>query len=539
MRTKLLAVLLTLALTVGMLCVAGAEGNYVELEGSSIVLSRYCDTLGYRAVNSNTYSLIDTQGNALTDSIYTYMYADSSYPFFKVETNSQDGIHREGLIDGQGNVVIPTQYADVNILSERWAYGIKLTPSSSDDKDYTYTNYSTGDKSFYRIDTVDFYYRGTMVGTLNRSDFDGYPSAYGDYVCISTRAGQKAFYNSRMEKSPVTDGYSEYSSNSNGWVHNGSGQAAFTAGCTLTRDEVEQYLMNDYKGNVFNLQGDVVFTHDFDYMNSFRGGYSVVTRNSMEGLVDESGNVIIEPLYDDIGNYEAHPLAFGCISAVKDGKFGFLDASGNVTCEFKYNSSIVDNRGTFASIQDLDGSYIVLSGLAGELPEHYAEVSFIYEGGRCFVGKNEAGQYTLVDLNGQTLIPYMDANSMEFNREGTIAVVSMGNHIYRIYTFDNGQAPAAQPAAQAPAADSAEPVSAENPDAPAAAPDANAAAATADDGTWTCSNGHPGNTGNFCTQCGEAKPTEAAAITQCPNCGHQFEDGAVPNFCPECGTQIQ
>ena len=36
------------------------------------------------------------------------------------------------------------------------------------------------------------------------------------------------------------------------------------------------------------------------------------------------------------------------------------------------------------------------------------------------------------------------------------------------------------------------------------APDTDSTADT--DTTWTCSNGHAGNTGNFCPQCGEKKP---------------------------------
>lgn len=55
-------------------------------------------------------------------------------------------------------------------------------------------------------------------------------------------------------------------------------------------------------------------------------------------------------------------------------------------------------------------------------------------------------------------------------------------------------------------------------------------------GGWTCSNGHAGNAGNFCSTCGEKKPEQAAAGAGgfCTNCGHKFE-GEKPKFCPECG----
>lgn len=51
---------------------------------------------------------------------------------------------------------------------------------------------------------------------------------------------------------------------------------------------------------------------------------------------------------------------------------------------------------------------------------------------------------------------------------------------------------------------------------------------------WTCAEGHTGNQGNFCSQCGAKKPETQAPF--CTNCGHKFE-GEKPKFCPECGSQ--
>lgn len=48
---------------------------------------------------------------------------------------------------------------------------------------------------------------------------------------------------------------------------------------------------------------------------------------------------------------------------------------------------------------------------------------------------------------------------------------------------------------------------------------------------WTCSNCGTPNSGNFCSNCGNAKPAGGAF---CSNCGQQFE-GEKPKFCPNCG----
>ena len=55
---------------------------------------------------------------------------------------------------------------------------------------------------------------------------------------------------------------------------------------------------------------------------------------------------------------------------------------------------------------------------------------------------------------------------------------------------------------------------------------------------WTCECGQAGNTGKFCSNCG--KPQPAAAPAGCAKCGWKPADGgALPKFCPECGSPLQ
>ena len=55
--------------------------------------------------------------------------------------------------------------------------------------------------------------------------------------------------------------------------------------------------------------------------------------------------------------------------------------------------------------------------------------------------------------------------------------------------------------------------------------------AAADDGGWTCTScGQTGNTGNFCSNCGAAKPAEDWT---CTSCGQKGNTG---NFCSNCGA---
>ena len=118
---------------------AAAEGSYVDLKARDVVLNRNSEVLACQFDGSNYYCLIKPDGTKLTGELYSSVYANSEYPFFQVEAKSSDGIHDEGIIDDAGNVIVPVQYADVTVVSDRWAYGVKLAASTSDDNDYTFT----------------------------------------------------------------------------------------------------------------------------------------------------------------------------------------------------------------------------------------------------------------------------------------------------------------------------------------------------------------------------------------------------------------
>ena len=523
----LLLSLLLVALCAG----AGAEAGYVDLKARDVVLNRYTDILGCRFDGSDYYCLIRPDGTKITEELYRSMRGSSDAPYFRVEGDSQDGIHDEGVIDAEGRVLVPPVYADVTIVSDRWIYGVKLVPSTADDKDYTFSNWSTGEKTFHRIDSVDFYYRGQLVGTLSRSDCDGYPSAYGDYICVQKRDRSRVFYNSAFQKSPVEAEYSgEYTSSyrkgRTAYIHNGSGQAAFEAGCTLTADEVDQSIVYD-NGKFRDLQGNEPFpaAQNYDSVNRFQDGYAVARMNRLSGIVDMTGREVIPLEYEDVGDYTSHPFRFGVISAVKDGKFGYLDLAGNVTCPFTYSKDIVRNFGCLATIKDLDGSIIVLSGLAGVLPEHYAEVN-ARTGARAFTAKDADGKYCLIDADGTVLIPYTETYSIEANDAATVACANLGGRTYRVWTI--ARADAAQPSAGGTENGEDTNNSTTAPGTPAEAP--------AEDGSWTCSNGHSGNTGLFCPTCGEKKPDDEII---CPGCGTHYPAAEAPNFCPNDGTKLK
>ncbi len=66
-------------------------------------------------------------------------------------------------------------------------------------------------------------------------------------------------------------------------------------------------------------------------------------KDELYGLIDLDGNVITEPIYQQITSLEYRP---GRILVEKDGKFGVLDAKGNVVLETKYDEIKADGYWT-------------------------------------------------------------------------------------------------------------------------------------------------------------------------------------------------
>lgn len=522
--------------------------------GRNISFNLYSNTIAQVVSEGDTayYVLFDALGNPLTTEHYLAM--ESSMGYWKVAVG--DGINNVGLLDAGGRLIMPMEYGAIDVISEKWTIGVVLEAATVDQYDYK----SWDGESFYLVTAYDVYFDGTKIGSLART---AYASAYshGDYLYVTDRAQDCHFYNRGLVESGYQADYTAieynevYKDGSNTYWHKGSNQQAFVPGCTLTADEVELSL-KEINGKFYDLQGNVAFEFNqyYDYFRDFEGDYAIFRAHDKYGLIDRSGNVVLPAEYDEIISFtrpdDTTASSFfpcGYQAVVKDGKLGYVDLNGNVTCEFKYNASNIkySQNPNFATLQDLDGSYIVLSAAIGELPERFADVSMTTNWSECIAVQNAEGLVGVLDTNGNEVLPFTDGISMpsyySFSRDGQmLALTASGNTAY--YTLahvDNKAAEAPTEIAVAPAEIAVAPVEAvdapaENANAPAETVDAPAETVDSNDWTCTCS---AANNGNFCTNCGSARPEEAESIV-CSGCGYQPDPENVPNFCPECGQKF-
>lgn len=438
---------------------------------------------------SDGYGLVDRDGNRISD-VYQEMN-ELGYVCRVVK----DG--KTGIIDaGTGQVLVPCEYDYADNLGSdgiTWLAGYRLLPTGTEENnDFYSVNYSTNTRTYYLIDSTDFYYNGTKVGALSRSEFTNSYRCYvkGSYLLVnpSDSAGNTMVYSPDFSVRALSERTtSEYDYNN---VHCGTGQAAFAPGCTLTADEVESSVLCKDNG-FYDLQGNLLFAaqQPYDYCDILNQDYIRVSMDGKYGIIDMQGNTVIPCTCDRI-DHSDHPFPGGYQAVSLDDKIAFYNTRGEVTCPPVYAYSAASVDGPFATLKDLMGGVIVLSGAVGELPGRYADVQINYFGSaRCFAAQKNDGTIGVVDLFGNELIPFGDSfrymSDISISYDGTVilAYTNQADGQYIVYQIALSDDDAAEITAVSPVQE------AQN------------------DDSWTCpSCGQEGLTSNFCPNCGSPRP---------------------------------
>lgn len=516
MRQRLTAVLLAAVLCAALIALPGAAEGYevtsVSLNGD-IVFNTETAILAWRGPGETYYTLLDPAGSALSEAIYREVDYDYTLTgCLRVTIDAPDGVHGQGIVDSSGREVIPARYAWIDGFSSRWQAGL-VVKEDPESRDYMLYDSVRGERRGFTLDHADIYFDGALVGTLDAEAYgSGEGKAKGAYLSLKDAGGVVRTYDRALTPSPITGEYiygeyeRDYNYENGGYtnIHMGTGQQAFAPDCTLTPDEVDEPIMAD-DGKIYDLQGNVlaiIAGEDmYTSIDEVSNGYAVIYCDGKYGLIDLQGRLLLPMEYDSIGSYEDNMLGYGYIVIEKDDHCGIADQRGDVTVPCVYTRR-AEKRGNMMVIQNIDGTYTVVTGAAGELEGSFDAVNGDWEGCSAFAVRR-GDQWAVLDVYGRTIIDFTEARSMSVSADGSMAVAWVGDDGRVLYGITPKQA-AVQPASD----------------------------------TWICENCHTENAGRFCVECGSPRPTADAGSVVCPGCGTIYAPDQAPRFCPECGTKL-
>ena len=436
---KILAMVMALALCV---CAAAAcaettvESKVIEAYG--LELNTKANTLVLTDGKTYDKYVVDTEGNKLSDS---FAYISPSDGFYTV---GNEDLHL-GLLDGQGKQLLPLEYGEIKTYGSKWIAGIKLVVSEDSEENPDYKAL-LGNKS-YMIDSVDVYYAGEKKATLTRAEWD-YAKAFGDYIAIEDRNDKMSFYNKDFVKSPAEASYAyEYNNDysTKTVTHLGSGQAAFTAGCTLTADEVLQSVWVNSDKQLLDLQGNVLAD-----LSGYRNAQVDAESNLIKlenadgkvGLADSTGKEIIPCVYDKMSYALAGALKSGYLYVEKDGKNGFVNLATGEETGFTFMKDAGDQRANFILVNDAREGKILISAMAGELPGRYKETNAAFQaqadGNPYAIVKEMDDTCRVVGQKGEEVLPGVTFSGIydaKISDDGTLILLPGERGSYTLYTI--------------------------------------------------------------------------------------------------------
>lgn len=393
---KFLAILLSALLALSAVS-AVAEVTltpYAEVEDASVISGSDLLKLSLK----NGYALAAMDGTQLTDAIYgSSMYSEKGW--ITASKPSEDDYQTHGVLNAEGEEVVPFKYGDVKIKNSKWALAFTLVLATADNYDYS----SWGnDNTYYLIDTVDVYYlpEAKCVATIARTNFKDC-TAIGDYINIEDRAtGVVTTYDSAF---------------------NALGEVKYTS----SDDFVPHYTTfsdNGQKGLV-DPDGNVVLPASYKYVdNTIHDGYYTVSTGDLYGLADLEGNVVVPAEYDRIltsyysntEDYSSPYVVNGYVAVDQGGKLGYYSLTEGVTCEPRYARDNLDNHGMCAQFTDMAGNINLLAADGVETAlEGYDRVYPLDGAGGLLYRVNDSDyNYGVIDWHGNVVLPveYDDAD---------------------------------------------------------------------------------------------------------------------------------
>lgn len=421
------------------------ELRYQEVFSAYSISSTDAEIDGHKLfiVNDRSwkYGLMDDTGEVRIPIQFENRLSYVGSKYFSARNENE--INNLALVDVNGELLTNYQYADFEVLDDNWVLGIKITPTSGEL--YDYSGWSSGKYLIYAVDVFDFS-RGTQVGSFKREEYKRAKVINGEYLLVVDRNDKVQLYDKNVQ--PVESAYTDYYDDELYITTVGFEKCVVSR---ITGETVAKGLSRVYgigKSDLYWVKGEAsrsgwglmdregklitALDYDSDYSSNY-GGYIEVSYYDKIGLMRLSDGEIVVPCeYDDIlygyNNYDY--VCNGYVAVVKDGKVGFVDINGNITCEPKYAKTAVTVLGCTMYATDLDGSVILIAADGTITRDIKALKDYSSSNDGYFLSvQGDNGAWGIIDWHGETVIPYI--NEDYFNVRGNGFVI-YNDTLYRL-----------------------------------------------------------------------------------------------------------
>lgn len=238
------------------------------------------------------------------------------------------------------------------------------------------------------------------------------------------------------------------------------GVGNFSCGLALVQTGEKHYFI-DTTGKMINSAG-------FDEARDFRNNYARVKKDNVWGLIDRSGNFVIQPTYYHLGDVAANGLL--SFKLQSGGKEGFINTKNERVINPEYDNVTDFNNGVacveigdkmgainaegkwviqpiYRDLEPVTGKDLVIfkenssgsnTSLRGIMDHNgnikvqalYKDIDDDETGNGILMTKNLSDKYGFIDVNGNTVIPFNYDYAIEFSGDYTAVATKKNDSSY-------------------------------------------------------------------------------------------------------------
>jgi len=404
------------------------------------------------------YELIDPYGEVIlpvNEAISSY---EANGYFVVIE---ERGVNKAGLLDSEGTLVIPYAYSDFTIISDRYCIAVILEETDGDDYDYASGWFGTGSDR-YLVSAYDFYDLETsaVIGSLERSDYRRSIKVFPDGFLTEARNGTDRWFDLSLnfvkegEKSYFSQ-YEAFDSTDAGIVRAGMEpgelllEGNYTVSSVVKGDNFCVIRSGSGGYGLMDAQGNIVIPcGEYRDIQHCDGEYAVVsTRDNSDqyryGIYRIGEGLAVPCEYEKfewLHTPKSTHIANGYAMAVLDGKVGYVDMNGEVTCPIKYSPNNIEVLGSSFLVTDFDGSYHIIAADGAQTKVDYKELHKYSNNtaGRLIAAQNADDLWGLIDSHGNPVTEFIQSSAygFSFSQFGDYVVISDKDNNSVVYKID-------------------------------------------------------------------------------------------------------